>query len=217
MVLDESNRLDRIGEYDQAIELLSAAIATNPEESIYWLHRGTILCDRLQRAKEAVNDFQTATTLAPHSAVPHQHLSLCYLMLKDLDSASRHAEHAVDLANDDALSHGCLARARLHSQRFHSAVKHFELALELDSKSAIYSRGLGEACRGANSLEKAEKAFQYAVDLEPTPGCYIQLASIQLESGKRPEAVRSLECAQEFDLTVVQRTLVDGYLGVARP
>ena len=215
-ILTECNRLDMLGEYDRAMQLLSDVVVSEPDEVAYRVCRGRLLCDRLGRAVEAIDDFKKAIALDARSAIPHQHMALCYLLLNDLDSATSHAEEAVALASTDALSHVCLARCRLHSERFHSAVKHFELALELDRRSALNWSGLAEACRGAGLLEKAEQAHERSVSLEPTPNYYIQLAAIKLDVNKPTEALKALESAQKHELSEVQRTLIEGYLEVAK-
>ncbi len=214
-ILEECNRLEDQGEYDQAMQLISGAIVSEPEEVTYRVFRGRLLCDRLGRAIEAIDDFKKAIALDTLSAIPHQHMALCFLLLNDHDLAISHAEDAVALASKDALSHVCLARCRLHSERFYSAIKHFELALELDRHSAPSWSGLAEACRGAGLLGKAEQAYEHSVRLEPTANNYIQLAAIRLDVNKPTEAQKALKSAQQHELSEVERALIGGYLEIA--
>ncbi len=214
--LEQCALLDTQGKYDQALQLVSDAIASDSDELAYLMCRGRLLADRLGRVGEAIDDFEKAMAIDENSATPHQHLSLCYLLLNDAETATVHAEKAVELANADAVSHSCLARCRVHSKRFHSAMKHFEIALQLDQHSADNWSGLAEACRGAGLLEKAEQAYERAALLNPKASHYLQLGTIKIDLGKNAEAIKALEAAQRHELSEVEHALVHGYLEVAK-
>jgi len=205
-----------LGEYEKAFDDFSAAAQLEPDQMFHWQSRGVLLCQRLGRPADALQDFKRALSADPSSSVLHQHLSLCYLQLGDSDAASDHAERAIDLDGSDAYSYYCLGQCRLAAERYHSAAKQFETALRLEPRCARFWIGLCDASAGTGDLEKSQECCEKAIGLEPSAMSYIQLAEIQLGVENAEGAIESLKAASEFDLNEIERTLVGGYLEVAK-
>jgi tetratricopeptide (TPR) repeat protein len=202
---------EHLGEFHKAFGDYSAAIQLAPHETMYLESRGVLSCSRLARVADAIADFNKIVELNPISAIPHQRLCLCYLQSGNVDVACDHAERAISLDDSDGYSHYCLGQCRLAEKRFHSAAKEFEIALRLQAGNARFWMGLSAACQGTGDLERAETSCKNGVNLDPSASSYIHLARIQLELGQLQSASKSLESARAFDLTEIERILVDGY------
>lgn len=214
-ILDECDRLEEIGWFETAVEVLSGAIIAEPFELSYLINRGRILCSQLNRPEDAVGDFIKAITLKPNSAIPYQYLALCYLNLGKMDLACYHAELAVELDNSDAFSHYCLGKCRLDAKRYYSAAKLFAKAVDIDSKVAVFWDGLGGALYGKGDVNKAINAYERSISLHPNASSYIRLARIQIDTGLYDKAIKTLESAGQLKLNEAEQTLVTGYLEVA--
>lgn len=209
-------RQERLGNHQLAREDYSQAVILAPEVMEYWLSRGRLLCDRLNLANEALADFQKAANLNPRSAVPLQYLSLCHSVCGNLDVAFECANRAVALDPEDALSHYFLGRCYLDAGSFSLAAREFEIALHYDRNSALCWSGLGRAQAEIGDLGEAEESYKNAVSIAPSASLCLELACVQLDGGHADRAIATLNMAQRFNLNEVERTLVEGYLSVAR-
>lgn len=215
-IVDRCDELCSSGRVDDALTLLSGAIASEPDKISYRLCRGRIYCDRLGETSKGVDDFEQALSLNPQSPVAHQYLCLCYLKEGKHDVALEHAEQAMDLNCDDEFSHYVLAKSRLAAERFHSAIKYFKSAIEIDSNRALFWEGLGTAYLESGAVDEAEQAYVQAIALEPTAILHIRLARVYLDAGNVSNAMKSLNRAERFKLTEAERLLVNGYAAIAK-
>ncbi len=208
-------RFEQLGEFPSAFDDYSSAIDIDPENMIYFVSRGRLLCDKMGRALEAIADFRAAAGKAPDSPIPHQHMSLCYLMMDETENASIQAELALALSSGDASSHYCLAQCRIARSDWLSAIKELEKATGLSPNTSAYWAALGRAFMGAKDNEKARACYDNVIKIKPEANAYIRLARIDLESGESEQAINCLNLARQFELNDVEKSLVDGYLGIA--
>jgi tetratricopeptide (TPR) repeat protein len=83
-------------EPEQALRLLDKSIALNSEDASAHFERGTVL-DRLQRFKEAAEEFQKAAQLAPGDAAAHYRLARDYDRIGDHEAARAEREKHAQL------------------------------------------------------------------------------------------------------------------------
>lgn len=81
----------RIGEYEEAIALLSRCIADAPNNPIYYNTMGIVLAAQ-QKTKEAVTAFENASKLEPQEVVYYFNLSRAYLDVFNLFEADKQVE-----------------------------------------------------------------------------------------------------------------------------
>lgn len=208
-------RYERLEEYSLALKDYSTALEMEPTME-YWVTRGRLVFDKFRRAEEAVEDFMFAIAADPTSPIPHQHLSLCYLLIGDSYKAHKHAEHAVNLDDKDAFSYFCKAKCDIAAKKWSSAIEQIRIATELDSKSSLYWDALGRSYLGTKDTEQAIECYKKAIIFGPSAARYIRLARIQLDLGDVEAAIENLNFAKEFELGEVDRILVEGYLSVAK-
>ena len=83
-------------EPEQALHLLDKSIALNSQDASAHFERGTVL-DRLQRFKEAAEEFQKAAQLAPSDAAAHYRLARDYDRIGDHEAARAEREKHAQL------------------------------------------------------------------------------------------------------------------------
>jgi tetratricopeptide (TPR) repeat protein len=81
----------RIGEYEEAITLLTRCIASAPDYPIYYNTMGIVLAAQ-QKQKEAVTAFENASKLDPEEIVYYFNLSRAYLDVFNLFEADKQVE-----------------------------------------------------------------------------------------------------------------------------
>ena len=83
-------------EPETALGLLQKSIALNPNDASAHFERGTVL-DRLQRFKEATEEFEKAAQLAPSDPAAHYRLARDYDRIGDHEAAQREREKHAQL------------------------------------------------------------------------------------------------------------------------
>jgi tetratricopeptide (TPR) repeat protein len=81
----------RIGEYDEAITLLTRCIASVPDNPIYYNTMGIVLTAQ-QKQKEAITAFENSSKLDPEEVVYYFNLSRAYLDIFNLFEADKQVE-----------------------------------------------------------------------------------------------------------------------------
>lgn len=159
--------LARAGQNDEAIGLLEAVVAGDPQRGESWALLGSTLANagRLEPATEALAQ---AIRLLPTAAAPQKHLGWVELQTGQAAGAADHLARAAELDPQDveaAYLHGLALR----SVGDHAAgVAEFERALRLapGHPEAHYQLGLWHDERGAAELAAAE----YRAALAARPG-----------------------------------------------
>jgi hypothetical protein len=90
-----------MGQVDDAIEILRAAIFRMPEEAILWNSLATVLAEN-SRADESLVFYEEAARLAPQFARAHHNLGFAYQHLSQLDKALESYDTALELVIDPA-------------------------------------------------------------------------------------------------------------------
>jgi len=203
------------GSFSKAYGDFSTAIRLEPGVSDYFSARGRVLCAGLSRFSEAINDYKTSIEIAPNSPAPYQHLSVCYLSLDDIRSATQSAVLALELNSNDSLSYYCLARCQIAGAEFSEAVKALKNAVEIEPDSAMYWGALGDCFVEIDSSLEARECYETAIKHDRKSGYFVKLAKVLIDIGQVNKALENLEIATELGLSVVEKVLVDGYKNIA--
>jgi len=208
-------RREILGEYSAARDDLTAAIRLEPKKAKYWIARGRLLCERLNLYSEAEDNFLVARVLDRTSAIPYQHLSMCYLQLNRYQDAVKQAEIATTLAPNDAMSFFCLGQSELFKERISEAIRHLKHAVEIDSTVSLYWSALARGYVKIGDLPNAKVCYEKAIELDKSVDSLIGLAQVELKAGNPQEAIIILESVGGMELNETQRVLVEGYLKLA--
>ena len=179
----------------QAIELLSKAVAVNPNHAIAHSNLGNLLCD-LQRHEEALESFGRALTLNPDDADTHYKRSGILGTLKRYDEALESCNNALKIRSDyaEALNNrgnalGCLKRPN-------EALESFERALKIKPDYAEAVNNRGAVLRNLKRLNEALESYNHALTIAPDYAEAAYNRGIVLSELERPrEAIEAYEHA----------------------
>jgi len=190
-----ANTYDELGDPLRAEATFQRAIRAN---SGYWGGYNNLGRFYLRHGQldEAVQQFRSATALAPDNPRAHSNLGGLYLMLGRHADAQAALQRAYDLQPTAAICSN-LGTAALALDQIARAVALFEQAVQLAQNDHRYRRNLGDAYARAGRLPDARAAWTMAADLaerglkgdgSPTPD---QWATAALYRAKLQEAERA--------------------------
>ncbi|MBB5341360.1 serine/threonine-protein kinase [Tunturiibacter gelidoferens] len=165
-------RYDKAGNLDQAIEVLNAAIETDPKFALGYGQLGEAYRLKYQLDR-------------------NQHW---------LDEAQGNLEKAIQL--DSSLPAAYVTLGRIHdvSGKRELALQEFQHALQLDPRNAMAMRGMARAYERSGRVADAEAAYKKAVALKPDDWeSYNLIGNFYDRQGKYPEAITALRRA--IDMT----------------
>lgn len=179
----------------QAIELLSKAVAVNPDHATAHSNLGNVLCD-LQRHKEALESFNCALKLNPDDADTHYKRSSILGVLKRYDEALESCNNALKIRPDyaEALNNrgnalGCLKHPE-------DALESFQRALEIKPDYAEALNNRGAVLRSLKRLNEALESYNRALTIAPNYAEASYNRGIVLSELERPrEAIEAYEHA----------------------
>jgi tetratricopeptide (TPR) repeat protein len=165
-VLERAEALCELRRYEEALALLSRAVASDPDSLHAWCliaqaHLG------LDRYREAVKAAETAIALAPEEEWPHRLASVALQGLGNYVQATRAAEEAVRLAPDTWQTHVQLAHAASRAWRLDLARVASDRALLLAPEEADVHLAVGAVASAAGHPKEAESHFRRALVIEP--------------------------------------------------
>jgi tetratricopeptide (TPR) repeat protein len=119
-----------------------------------------------------------------------------YLMIENVNEATRLAELAIQAGPDSAVAHQALGEARHIALRLDDAESEFARALALDPKSSGARISLANLKRGAGKFEEALALYREQLQSDPKSiAAHAGLVVALLELGKRTEADQELNAA----------------------
>jgi serine/threonine-protein kinase len=192
---------EAVGESQAAEETMARAVRTGPEDWLTYYTIGRFYYGERNDAERAAGYFEKVIELIPESSVGYSALGGCLFYLGDRDGARQQLERAVAIGSDyEAFAN--LATLEFYDGKFGEAAALYERALEMDDGDSMVWIGLGEARRfGGDAPESIREAYQQAADrvsrrLETDPenlGLLIDLASLQLQLGRRIQAIEIID------------------------
>lgn len=179
-------------QYDQALDLLKAAVQVSPRDGQLWTMQGVAYSGRGQK-KEALASFRQAIKLNPDNIPALQGAAQI-----EYDAGSAGGipllEHILRLRPNDLTSHGMLAVLQYQQGNCTAAVVHFEEAASLFESQPPALHAHATCLVKLKHFEKAATVFQRSLALSPgDPRQRPVLASIQLMAHKPQEALVTLE------------------------
>jgi tetratricopeptide (TPR) repeat protein len=190
--------LTELGRTDEAIALLSRALATDPD------HTG--LLEALTEAqldadpRQALKTAERLIALSPGGFRGNYLAAFACLELGRAKQAIAHSREAVATAPNIAGCHALLAEAYNLKKKFKPAKEAAERALELDPTeiSALIARGNVEL--GLGNWKEAERWYRHALEIEPhNRPAQLNLATVQEAAGKAAPALLTMDGVVRFD------------------
>lgn len=181
-LLARAEALCELRRYDEALALLTRAVAGDPDNVHAWCltaqaHLG------LDRHREAVKAAETAIALAPEDEWPHRIASVALEGLGNYVQATKAAEEAVRLAPDAWQTHVQLAQAASRAWRLDLARDASDRALLLAPEEVAVHLAVGAVASAAGHPKEAESHFRRALAMEPDNAfAHNELARLHLKN-----------------------------------
>ncbi|MCL4393449.1 MAG: hypothetical protein M1482_01285 [Chloroflexi bacterium] len=140
----------------------------------------------------AITQYQTASKVAPSSAVPLTHWSRALAYRGELQESLAKAQQAVQFAPDDADANAQLARALAWNGQIDAALSAGQKAVQLDAKNSNAHAYLAEAYLLAHRIPDAQSQAQTAIQLSPRNAeAYRSMAWFYTVQGQKGPAVEA--------------------------
>lgn len=202
--------LGEAGDVKAAESVLDAVILEHPQNALSHYYRG-ILMVRLDRFREAVDSFQTASNLKPRD--PAIRLSLARAQLAVATPESRRdarqqldtviaAYNRDEVPSDswDADAWALRGRMLLEDEKYPQALKDFEAALVVAPTRIDVLVDAGRAQYEMSRFDDAVPLFRKVLDRDArNPDAHYYLGRISVRKGDTKAALKSFEAAVERD------------------
>jgi tetratricopeptide (TPR) repeat protein len=154
------------GEYDRALALYQDAVRKNPDDAEAWSNIGQVLV-RLNRAAEAVPNFERAIAILPSRWAYHFNLARAHGLLNDWPKAIESYRAAQQLYPDDYAIAFNLGSALRKAGDHAGAVEQFKKAVSLDPQDPTFHLSLAMSYEALNREAEAVDAYRTTLELAP--------------------------------------------------
>jgi tetratricopeptide (TPR) repeat protein len=176
-------------QYDQAAQLFSQAIQSDPQDYAAHFHLA-LAYSLVGKDAEAVPEYQKSLDLKPGLYQAELNLGILLVRMKRAQEAVPLLDAAVQLKPKEFRPQWHLAEALLVSGDGAQAEAHYRQAAELDPKSAAAELGLGRAQAKQNRLAEAAAHFQKAAELDANfNNALLELAGLYEQNHQPDEAI----------------------------
>ena len=181
------------GQYDKAIAFYDDALAA-PEiadfiEASIYSDRGVAKW-RLNRTKEAIDDFNQSIQLSPENAAVYNNRGNALMDLGHPEEAIKDFDRAITLSPNYGAAYNNRGNARMVLARQNLAFQDFRKAVELMPQSAVPFNGRGTAHADLKRYHAAVRDLSRAISLDPKyVAAYRHRANAYLALGKYRDAV----------------------------
>ena len=165
------------------------------------------------KAREAVEDFNSALATKPDLLIARVNLSIALYYLPDADGAKREAEKALNKDPNRPQPHyilGLIARAQ---NRFEEGIAEFQKVLKVDPDDVGSNINVGQIFTQRKNYAEAIAAFRRAIAAEPyNETALYNLGILLTRTGNKGEAQRVLQKFQELKQSGAGTTIGTNYL-----
>jgi len=161
--------LQRLGRFDEALELLNKLVSLVPEDAGSYYLRGNLL-SAMNRLKSALESYNTALTLNPADADALKNRGTILLRLWRLEEAVASFNSAIALRPDYAEAFNNRGSALHHLGRLSESIASFNQAIALKPRflNAIVNRGMARLLEG--NFEEGWVDYEHRWLLRGIPG-----------------------------------------------
>jgi predicted TPR repeat methyltransferase len=184
---------------DSAVDLIAAAIRSNPGNPEYFSNLGGLL-QRQHRFEEARKSFDLALRLAPNSAALWIKLgNLLRLQGRSGESLLTY-DHALTLDSSNIEAANQSASLLLGSGRYEEALARFDLSQALSPDQVEVLCGRGDCLRRLGKPAEAAASYRRALELAPgRASVWCVLGEVCVQLGERESAIAAFRSSREID------------------
>jgi tetratricopeptide (TPR) repeat protein len=202
------------GNLDQALTLFGEALSdtrlTNDRRGVILTDRGALYA-RMNRPKEAIEDFNRAVLLYPEYPAVYNNRGSTLLTVGLVREAVKDFDRAILLAPGYVAAFANRANAKLLLGQSQEAIADFTKAVSLAPETLAALAGRGRALMAANRPQAAIRDFSRAIQADPRFALgYRSRAEARLMAEQYSEAVEDLSRAIAFDPNGVRNYLERG-------
>ena len=155
------------GRFDEALILLSRAIALNPRSGLPFYNRGMVHLTRRDLAP-AIADFSEAIRIVPDFALAYMNRSIAYSYRSQLDEAFGDADEAVRLAPGLADAYFNRAILWVKKRLLPQAIEDYDAAIRLKPDDAQAMAERAAAWHAMGKVDKALADYRRALEIDPS-------------------------------------------------
>jgi tetratricopeptide (TPR) repeat protein len=181
----------RVGQFDQALQLLQPELQQNPRSAQLWTLRGIALSGNGDK-KGALGAFRHALGITA-AYLPALEGAAQLEYENDGKDAAALLQHVLELRPNDATSHAMLAVLAYRRGDCATAVRHFEQSGPLAESQTGALLGYGDCLVKLNQFEKAVSVFSRALaQSNADVKIRYRLASVQMMAQRPKDAIATL-------------------------
>ena len=154
------------GNHQDAVDLISRAIATRPNAASYYSNRGIAL-QELKQLEAAAASHEQAIKLKPDFADAHYNKGNVLHELKQFEAAVESYDKAILLNPDNAKAYYNRANALEESKQLHAAVASYDRAIFLNPDYSDAHSNRGMALQELKQFEAAVASFDRVIRQKP--------------------------------------------------
>jgi tetratricopeptide (TPR) repeat protein len=205
------------GDYEQAIEGYSGAMAMDPNYSEYYNERGNAYL-KLGRFQDAIRDYHQAIRLSPPYDEVWTNLGQCFRQMGRWEEAVQAYSRALDLDPSQRLPR--IGRAQVYTAmgRTEEALSDYDAVLLADPDQALVLANRATVLYGMGRVEESIRSLDWAITLSPdTPDLYRNRAVALSDLGRHADAAEDLEAYLRLEPGGPARNEVEARLSALRP
>ncbi len=211
LTLEARNQIE-LGNYDKARELLSKALAINPD-LMFAHHELGALYLALGQADEAIEEFQKVIRSNPYIANPHVSLARAFTMkgklaeaLEELKKGVKFGGASADVLNNLGYTYWQLGQPEKAKEELKESIK-------MDPKFYQAHFGLGQVYLENNYFDQALTEFQEVERLRPDfDPVYYNLGLVYAYKGMKEKAIEEFELFLKLSKDETQNQTVRGLI-----
>jgi tetratricopeptide (TPR) repeat protein len=197
---DENNYLDLAtlcvdhANYDLGLEIVGIGIRNIPQSDRLYFQHGALLAMKGQSA-QSVEDFETASKLAPNKSLPYAAKGIVLLELGETSKAIALLRQRASASPDDYIVHYVLGEAlnrsgpAIRSPEENEAIQSLDRSVRLNPDFAASRALLGKLLLRRNEVDRAITELEKALELDPQETSFLyQLAQAHRRKGNLERA-----------------------------
>jgi len=178
------------GKFDAANASFTRSIASNPNFSAPYAHRGMISLVK-NNPSAAISDFEEAIRIRSSNSTAHYGLGKAFLKLGQLDKAYTELNTAIALNRNSAPSHIAMGDVLQQQGNSVAAVKEFKAAIAIKAESEEAYLKLADVMQSRGDMEFAVADLRSGLEIKPNNiDLHRRLGDILLNSGKLDDAIK---------------------------
>jgi tetratricopeptide (TPR) repeat protein len=194
--------LHKKGHYEELIRQASMLSEQFPSSAMLFISLGVANAG-LNRFDTAIENYQRAIELDPHSAETHRNLGNAWTKKGELNKAITSYRQAIEIKPDYAQAYDSLGNALREIGEFNAAIGCHQRAIKISPDLAELHNNLGNSLQEIGEWAAAVKSYQCAIELKPNfVPAYSNLGIVLKAQNKLDAAIdnyrRAIELSPEY-------------------